>query len=45
MLTFKLNNELTNIQQTICYTEKSPIFRRTNHIKSRCTQAEKKTGT
>ena len=25
MLTFKLNNEPTNIQQTICYVRKSPI--------------------
>ncbi len=26
MLTFELNKEPTNIQQTICYVRKSPIF-------------------
>ena len=26
MLTFKLNNEPTNIQLIICYNRKSPIF-------------------
>jgi len=26
MLTFKLNNELTNIQQTICYARKISDF-------------------
>jgi hypothetical protein len=37
MLTFKLNNELINIQLTICYNRKNLQFSsRTNLIKTRC---------